>query len=666
MNDSNALHTQLRLPGLFLSPKIFGIVSLILLLGIAGWSVYPIKKRFHSTSRIEQLRWMENQVIPYEAVVTDSLPKRINLQAKALGCRGTISVSETITGVNYPDHLFQDVHLGLRKYPEWKVLVDQSTYDNLVKRIDELMKKRPGSFTSDERKRFAEVYGENLPDYLVKISWQHGNSDEVRDVKLTLTIVKTKDAEVSTTESFKLTHPETEASIRKSIAAEVDYAETLNRRAKIGGSVALTLLGIGLLVSALQLITIRRRHWVIEQHKKYLLDNISNRWNYLRKGNFVAALELAENYLHYFPHDIEIAAFKKSVNDFTQNNPHQMQLDLLELEKIKHQIASSSEAHRQLISHSTSPDEEQHSSAIEDDLPAILARQGVVLDEMRLIKEVNEKGDHIQSLLNQGRLTAARKELELLGGHKNTETLNNQLRALLETRQHEAVSAFHEIENLLRTGAMVDCQRALTAFLAKFPEYDSALELQTAFDQAQKLAGTTFRLVAQSDAVDIFIFCHTPIITGRDEPGAHVDIGFSDRRISRNHAELSIVQDQVILRDLGSTNGTFLNGAVLHKESVPHKSTITLSKVLNLDISIHSNEGQVTGLHLASASTDYLIIHPNLPFGIKNNRAVVPGPYVLRYTNKVLLLITPDDQLIFEHGKTVKLGDLEYRMEAIS
>lgn len=41
-------------------------------------------------------------------------------------------------------------------------------------------------------------------------------------------------------------------------------------------------------------------------------------------------------------------------------------------------------------------------------------------------------------------------------------------------------------------------------------------------------------------------------------PGSEVFV--EDPRVSRRHAEIRIVDGEVTLRDLGSTNGTFVNG----------------------------------------------------------------------------------------------------------
>ena len=66
---------------------------------------------------------------------------------------------------------------------------------------------------------------------------------------------------------------------------------------------------------------------------------------------------------------------------------------------------------------------------------------------------------------------------------------------------------------------------------------------------------------------------------GRDESA---DVTIDDPGISRRHAEVRITHDgphlQVILRDLGSTNGTYLNGEQIGSEELRNNDRITLGR----------------------------------------------------------------------------------------
>ena len=57
--------------------------------------------------------------------------------------------------------------------------------------------------------------------------------------------------------------------------------------------------------------------------------------------------------------------------------------------------------------------------------------------------------------------------------------------------------------------------------------------------------------------------------------GADSDIRIEDPGVSRHHAEVRIGSD-VILRDLGSTNGTYVNGTLIAEQPLRDGAVITI------------------------------------------------------------------------------------------
>jgi len=55
------------------------------------------------------------------------------------------------------------------------------------------------------------------------------------------------------------------------------------------------------------------------------------------------------------------------------------------------------------------------------------------------------------------------------------------------------------------------------------------------------------------------------------------DICIDDGSVSRRHAQISYISGQWWIEDLGSSNGTLLNGALIGKSVLPGRSEITLS-----------------------------------------------------------------------------------------
>ena len=72
----------------------------------------------------------------------------------------------------------------------------------------------------------------------------------------------------------------------------------------------------------------------------------------------------------------------------------------------------------------------------------------------------------------------------------------------------------------------------------------------------------------------LFSSPHPPIWIPRSRPlrigrSAKADLTLSSRQISRIHAELRFEGDRVVIEDLASTNGTFVNGDMLDHHPVP-------------------------------------------------------------------------------------------------
>ena len=86
-----------------------------------------------------------------------------------------------------------------------------------------------------------------------------------------------------------------------------------------------------------------------------------------------------------------------------------------------------------------------------------------------------------------------------------------------------------------------------------------------------------YTLVAYEGNQTIDLRESAPMVVGR---ALTSDIPIADPTISRRHAEVSIANGKVLVRDLGSSNGTFRNGAQVHGEvSCQHGDDVTFGKV---------------------------------------------------------------------------------------
>ena len=60
--------------------------------------------------------------------------------------------------------------------------------------------------------------------------------------------------------------------------------------------------------------------------------------------------------------------------------------------------------------------------------------------------------------------------------------------------------------------------------------------------------------------------------------GTDCDLRMVDAGVSRHHAELRVEDGQVVLVDLGSTNGTFVNGQPMRRVVLTDGTNVTLGR----------------------------------------------------------------------------------------
>lgn len=86
----------------------------------------------------------------------------------------------------------------------------------------------------------------------------------------------------------------------------------------------------------------------------------------------------------------------------------------------------------------------------------------------------------------------------------------------------------------------------------------------------------SYRLISPDGTQSFDLKMHAPLIVGR---APTCDLSVADPTISRRHAELVCEEDQVTLRDLGSSNGTFVNGHKVAAATLEVDDLIAFGKV---------------------------------------------------------------------------------------
>lgn len=94
--------------------------------------------------------------------------------------------------------------------------------------------------------------------------------------------------------------------------------------------------------------------------------------------------------------------------------------------------------------------------------------------------------------------------------------------------------------------------------------------------EALSLKGKRFSLAILSGPLSgqVIKITKTPFIIGR----ASGDLLIPDTEVSRTHCQIEILEDKIILKDLGSTNGTHYMDRKITEESLDDKSEFRVGK----------------------------------------------------------------------------------------
>ena len=77
--------------------------------------------------------------------------------------------------------------------------------------------------------------------------------------------------------------------------------------------------------------------------------------------------------------------------------------------------------------------------------------------------------------------------------------------------------------------------------------------------------------------------------------GTDCDLRLVDPGVSRHHAELRVETDQVVLADLDSTNGTFVNGQPVRRVALSDGTSISLGRTTLVFRQDRRQDGQGSG-----------------------------------------------------------------------
>lgn len=90
-----------------------------------------------------------------------------------------------------------------------------------------------------------------------------------------------------------------------------------------------------------------------------------------------------------------------------------------------------------------------------------------------------------------------------------------------------------------------------------------------------------------------------PAVIGR---ASHADVRLDDHYISRVHCEISDLNGTLVVRDLGSKHGTFVNGVKVAQAQLLPGDRMTIG-VTSLSVDYQQTEREESGSNLAGAAS---------------------------------------------------------------
>ncbi len=114
------------------------------------------------------------------------------------------------------------------------------------------------------------------------------------------------------------------------------------------------------------------------------------------------------------------------------------------------------------------------------------------------------------------------------------------------------------------------------------------------------MALVTFQVIDGVDKGRVFLDLPTPVTLGREEGNT---IRLNDERISRFHAKVQQDQDDLILTDLESTNGTRVNGQLIQIHRMRHGDLVMAGRSMLLFGSMEEIAARQASLNYAKVAS---------------------------------------------------------------
>lgn len=588
-------------------------VALLFLSAMAAVSVQPVRYHFLTNKEVAPIP----DHTSYRKSMEELLPERVRAMAEGRECRDFLIPPKAVTGdARGLPHLLMDVRMALGGHTGWQLCVDDGVKEAMIKRWDERFKLWGAMGTG--REMIAHVRSQK--DAAMKIRYSALCSVQVltgggNDRRVVVTVNDEKLQSKLFDVSVSFMAPDTLSALTSQRdAALAGLAEEKARAARqltvlacLGVAFLIYLLGWGLYARGAK----KKK----AAYHAYLIDEIEKREELIRNGHYVAALDLADEYLTVFSKDTDVKAFRERLVDFTGGDPKKAQLAWVEAKKLAQRLASAAplENGRYLL-----PDEKR-------DIAGLLPYHADLKNSFDRLLAMDEAAEQERAAAAEGR--------------------------------------FVEVREAFRQGDLDRGRSLLEHFLAVYPEYPEAVSMKGALAAPR---GRHFTLKTAQGA-EVTVVAGDRLTLGRGDEVAVPDVVLSDRRVSRQHLSLALDTGALTASDLGSAGGTYLNGdAIEGGATLSQGDLLTLSRVINFDVScVQANGDGVTGALLQGDDSFLCLVRSELALsfsdsgaGCKEGRVTVWRSGETVWVATPTSLVFPAEQSVYRVEDTLEIKEV--------
>jgi len=633
-----------------------------LLLAMVLSFYYPI--RYHSIDKTKPTLPFYHE---YNKVVMHNLPDSVQLKATKNRCKKNISPVQNVKGNVRLLRLFpslkEDINLAIARYPKWHLRASESERAEMKKRLDENLKMWAGAvnpkilmqtINTQSKNAFGTKYSATAQ--LLKLLYQKGDN-----LKLIVKINNVRTQNMVFKVELTFVDPVTLSHWQKERVRKIQKLHAMKNRAQISFGIFLILSAIFILY--ILFLVIRKIVHVIKEkrEKNYLLQEIQKCQELANNGHFVAALQLVERYLQFFPNDSEAVAFKERLLDFTNNDPKKAQVAFVEAEKMKLRLK---QVNQDPTLSFLSPDEKDHIKALmpyhqelKNSYLALVSAE----ENARHQQDLETKIHTLQQLMASGKIFEAEQLLTKTGqdGFESPELL--EMAEEIQKKKKTAEEKWENFQRTLLNGETYTLTDTLSTLLKEFPDMPAAISFQANMLRAK--GQTRLLLKAQDNEKDIVILCGCEFVLGRNGEEEIPDIAFNDKRVSRQHCRIYLNDGKPFVEDLGSTGGTYLNGDKISRQQLSTGNLINLAKLVNLETT--PKNGDTGAIVLSGTNTDYLLLFSSLHFDIqKGTIKPEPSKYSLTFIHNSILFSDHQEAIFLNNGENLIINHHKYTVEA--